>query len=297
MTTSSNELKSALVGVDFSSGAQQALRVAALLARSGLERVTAHHVVDHHGIRELSDALSLSKDDLVTELTEKGNAKLREWVDEIGFTPPAAITSSFGHPGKELLQLSDDYDLLILGERGESHPGRGVGTMAVHCVRKSKGRVLLVNGGGDQPSFDRIVACVDFSPASEKVVKEATLLGNLLGSELVFLHVYRAPWDRLHYRAPTAEASPHFRREYLEMLQKQMDECLIGVDYKAQRNVLHRASSYGYGIADFVKHEKADLVVLGTHGRSTLKELYLGSTAERLLRELPCSVMTVRTAK
>ena len=141
----------------------------------------------------------------------------------------------------------------------------------------------------------QIVACLDFSSASAKVVENAVAIARIYGATLEFLHVYRAPWDRLHYRAPTAEASPQFRREYLDMLQKQMDDFLIGAEYGEPETVLHRSSSYGFGIAEHVRQTKADLVILGTHGWSSLKELYLGSTAERLLRELPCSVLTVRT--
>ncbi|MBM4361664.1 MAG: universal stress protein, partial [Deltaproteobacteria bacterium] len=37
----------------------------------------------------------------------------------------------------------------------------------------------------------------------------------------------------------------------------------------------------------------ADLVVLGTRGRTNLRDLFLGSTAERVVRECPCSVLAV----
>ncbi len=287
--------KSAVVGVDFSDGSKQALRIGGYLQNTLNVPVTAHHVVDTDGIDELADAVSLDREDLVKDLKKRGDERILEWAGEIGFVPGPGLSSSFGPPAKELIAQAEGHDLLIMGERGESHPGRGVGTVAVQCVRKCKGRVLLVNGTGDKAAFEKIVACVDFSAASEIVVKEAAALARLYGASVEFLHVYRAPWDRLHYRAPTAEASPHFRREYMEMLQKQMDDCLTGVDYENYSTELHRSSSYGYGIAERVRSVHADLVVLGTHGRRSLKELYLGSTAERLLRELPCSVMTVRT--
>lgn len=295
MTTERDGLKSAIVGIDFSGSSKQALKTAAFLQNSGDLNVSAHHVVDSHGIEELADALSVDKAELIEELWEKGEERLQDWATEIGFVPAPAFSSSFGDPAKELISTAEDYDLLILGERGESHPGRGVGSVAVQCVRRCKGRVLLVNHTGEEVRFEKLVACLDFSPASAIVAREAVRIGEIYGARVEFLHVYRAPWDRLHYRAPTAEASPHFRREYLEMLQRKMDDCLTGVDDQLYETVFHRSSSYGYGISDYVRQSHADLVVLGTHGRSTLKELYLGSTAERLLRELPCSVMTVRT--
>ena len=290
-----NELNSTVVGVDFSAGSKQAMKVARFLKDSAGLKVTAHHVVDQNGIDELADALSLDRLELVDDLAKKGQEQIIAMARELGFESDPIVSSSFGKPAKELISRSEAHDLLIVGERGESHPGQGVGAVAVQCVRKCHGKVLLVNKMGEADRFQRIVACLDFSSASAKVVKEAVAFARIYGATIEFLHVYRAPWDRLHYRAPTAEASPQFRREYLEMLQKQMDDCLIGADYDKQKNVLHRSSSYGFGIAEHVRHSKADLVILGTHGWSSLKELYLGSTAERLLRELPCSVLTVRT--
>lgn len=286
---------SAAVGVDFSDVSKRALEMAALLQDKGKLNIFAHHVVDASGIAELADALRMPQVKLIRELQEKGSRQVADWTKEAGFKITPNVTTSFGNPAKELIALGHAHDLLILGERGESHPGRGVGSSAVQCVRKCKGKVLLVDGIRTQVQVNKVVASLDFSPASAPVVNEALTLAQMCDAKIEFLHVYRAPWDRLHYRAPTAEASPQFRREYLEMLQKQMDDCIININYTKQSNALYRSTSYGYGIADYVRKTRADLVVLGTHGRSTLKELYLGSTAERLLRELPCSVLTVRT--
>lgn len=53
------------------------------------------------------------------------------------------------------------------------------------------------------------------------------------------------------------------------------------------------------GVADAeiittAKDEQADLIVIGTHGFSGLKHFLLGSTAERVVRDAPCPVLTVR---
>lgn len=48
-------------------------------------------------------------------------------------------------------------------------------------------------------------------------------------------------------------------------------------------------------IVESVRDLQADLVVMGTHGRSGLERLFLGSTADKVLRRMPASVLTVRT--
>ena len=55
-----------------------------------------------------------------------------------------------------------------------------------------------------------------------------------------------------------------------------------------------QAKTHGHGIAEYCRSVDADLVVLGTRGRTTLKYIILGSTVERLLKEIPCSMLVVR---
>jgi nucleotide-binding universal stress UspA family protein len=52
--------------------------------------------------------------------------------------------------------------------------------------------------------------------------------------------------------------------------------------------------SYARGIVEYATSTNADLVVIGTHGKSNLRYLLLGSTAERVLRHTGCSVLAVR---
>jgi nucleotide-binding universal stress UspA family protein len=50
-------------------------------------------------------------------------------------------------------------------------------------------------------------------------------------------------------------------------------------------------------ILRFLEENKADLVVLGTHGLTGLAHFFLGSTAEKIVRRSPCSVLTVKSNK
>ena len=48
-------------------------------------------------------------------------------------------------------------------------------------------------------------------------------------------------------------------------------------------------------ILQFAQQIKCDLIVMGTHGRTGLGRLFLGSVAEQVLRKAPCAVLTVKT--
>jgi len=106
--------------------------------------------------------------------------------------------------------------------------------------------------------------------------------------------VFDPRWRRVHYRALTPEASPDFQKQYTDALQGRLGGFVDQHKGSNLRSVVFPWSSYGQGIAQYAKEVKADLVILGTRGHTSLRYVLLGSTAERLLRELPCSVLTVR---
>jgi hypothetical protein len=54
------------------------------------------------------------------------------------------------------------------------------------------------------------------------------------------------------------------------------------------------AKTHGHGIAEYCRNVGADLVILGAKGHTNLKYVLLGSTVERLMKEIPCSALVVR---
>ena len=58
--------------------------------------------------------------------------------------------------------------------------------------------------------------------------------------------------------------------------------------------VLRESLNYGNGIAAHAEEVKADLIIVGGKGRTNLRYMLMGSTAERLLTRLPCSLLVVR---
>jgi len=79
---------------------------------------------------------------------------------------------------------------------------------------------------------------------------------------------------------------------------------VVGLDFtpasRAALNVtldIAEHDHYGRGIAAYAKQHHADLLVLGTQGRTNLRYALLGSTTERVLNELPCSALAVKPAE
>jgi nucleotide-binding universal stress UspA family protein len=93
----------------------------------------------------------------------------------------------------------------------------------------------------------------------------------------------------------TPEADPDFKKQYRDLLQRQLNQFVGDTRGLEAHCILHDASGYGHGLAEYALKISADLIIMGNKGRTNLRYLLLGSTAERLLTELPCSVLCVRT--
>jgi universal stress protein E len=112
------------------------------------------------------------------------------------------------------------------------------------------------------------------------------------------VHVFDAPWKHLHYKSATAEASPQFQKQFTDALRRRLEAFAQPVrEQHASLKLhcaVHDATSDLSGITHFARSMNADLVALGTRGRTNLRDILLGSTAERVLSESRCSVLAVK---
>jgi nucleotide-binding universal stress UspA family protein len=136
----------------------------------------------------------------------------------------------------------------------------------------------------------RIVVGTDFSETSLAALATAYNLALENHSTLYLLHVVIE--DHLH---PGSGVIAPVRDSYIkEMNQLALlipEECREKV--KARRVLL--VGDPAKTIARFAQEKHADLIVVGTHGRTGLNRLLLGSTSEHLLRYAPCQVLVVNT--
>ena len=206
-----------------------------------------------------------------------------------------------GHPFVELTSCVQELnaDLLVLGRRGLSEGEHTVGTIATKCVRKTPSMVALIHDKSPV-MLHRIAACVDFSETSAKALRLAAEMADAEGAALHVLHVHYPSWlhpTHVLYDLSQFPDEEH-RQEYERVLNMEMDTLVkpIQADYpnlKIETDCIEHANP-AYGIANHLRENAIDLAVLGTRGRTGLKALLMGTTAEHLLHEAPCSVLTVK---
>ncbi len=145
------------------------------------------------------------------------------------------------------------------------------------------------------PAIRTILFATDFSDASEAALDYAKTLAEAFGSSLHVLHVL----EDLAAHAWTTEvyvaALPGVHEEMERQARERLEAVLTPDERKRHRAVLVlRTGSPFVEIVRYAREERADLIVLGTHGRGAIAHMLLGSVAERVVRKAHCPVLTVR---
>jgi nucleotide-binding universal stress UspA family protein len=144
----------------------------------------------------------------------------------------------------------------------------------------------------------RILVPTDFSPAADEALAYARTIADAFGASLHLLHVFEDPYTTAVY-APEVYSvvPPGFREAALQDAERRLNERL-----RIDENARGATTDISIGppakeIVRCAEERNIDLIVMGTHGRSGLAHLLLGSVAERVVRTAPCAVLTVRESR
>ena len=147
----------------------------------------------------------------------------------------------------------------------------------------------------------RILHASDFSPASRSAFSMARFLAKKLGARLILFHAYEgiAPTMMPAPMMPMTGPAPGVIVDSLWAAARRAGERgLERLATRARRDGLRVSTRLEVGapaaaIVRAARKERAAMVVLGTHGRTGLPRLLIGSVAERVIRTAPCPVVTV----
>jgi nucleotide-binding universal stress UspA family protein len=143
------------------------------------------------------------------------------------------------------------------------------------------------------PEIRRILCATDFSPASTRVYQYAVELASRLQAEIMLIHAYQIP----AYTLPdgVVEVPVEVETGIRERLTKQLSDFASSVDAKGVKIEAKLFDGVPYvEITRAARDLNADLVIIGTHGRTGLAHLLLGSVAERVVRTCEVPVLTIR---
>jgi nucleotide-binding universal stress UspA family protein len=289
--------------VDFSDFSRRALDYAVALARWYGSPLTVLHV--HQAPLLAATQLAPLAPVEPVVVTPGDLEQIRSRI--AAFTPavaqaqvPVEVKAADGDPAREILAEAASADMIVMGTHGRSGFERLVlGSVTEKVLRKATCSLLTIPLSAPPPVgavpilFRRIVAAVDFSDVSMFALRHAASLAAEVDAQLLVMHVIEAP-ERLELWIDREQATSYVR-EWTEGAERRLRNAVSdGVREYAhvvQRVETGRAYREILRVAD---EQQADLIVIGAHGHGVLEAMFVGSTAQHIVRAAACPVLTVR---
>lgn len=139
--------------------------------------------------------------------------------------------------------------------------------------------------------FERILFPTDFSDHAAYAQRFAQSLAKQYGADLHIIHVVQLYTYVVDFGMDSTVQYQSVQASLQQLLDDLLDE-LAGEPYSVSGELIQ-----GDPVKEIVRvarEDNSDLIVLGTHGRSALEHVLLGSVAEKVVRKAPCPVLSVR---
>lgn len=252
-------MKSILVATDLSARSEGAIRRAASLAAKSGAQLTVLHVID----------------EAQPDAEQRGRAAEAK-IGSLGPGISVRLMRGKHIDAIEAAAQEAAADLIVIGKH---RPVEAVdlfrGSTGERVIRFGTRPVLLVKQAPDAP-YARVLVAVDFSPPARQALEYA--LANFADAELTLVHAF--------HTVP--------RTGMADRLERQFAEFFAGLELPP---TLRKVTEEGAPVPTLLKAiagQKPDLVVVGTHGRSSGAPVQIGTVAERILSDAECDIVAVR---
>ena len=280
-----------LVGTDLSPAAGEALRQGARLARDlGSALLVCHVVPELIPDGSVFTEFRRANLDVQLSVVAKARGAVQQHVDAVLGADHAAV---------DILLESGTPHVGLLTQADETRAGvivAGPGSTGLDVVRHATTPVLIARPSPRGP----VVGATDFSDHSLPALHAAAAEARRRGSDLHLLHAFdaglfmlgRAPAAAMPYQADRSSIALE-GLDHLQSLAKQRLDLTLREHGLAGATAVVAGSARNV-IVQYAESVRAELVVVGTHGRSDLARLTLGSTAASVIESAPCAVLVVR---
>jgi nucleotide-binding universal stress UspA family protein len=289
-----------LFGADFSDGSREAFRAACSLAVAGQTRLHVLHVIEPHWVPEEPVPYGQAVVGFYDAQADGGqHDTLRRRMREM-YVPNVSVDVEYhlreGDAAAEILRMAGDLrpDLIVVGTHGRTGLSWLLaGSVATSIVRRAPYPVLAVHRP-ERPRQDGEIRVIlhptDFSAGCESSLRVARAMARDLGARLVLFHVVPFGFSGTEMTVPI---DPAAYREALEEERQLVD----GPDLKYPVEVRLARGDAAEGILRTAAELDCGLIVMGTHGRTGLSRLLMGSVTEYVVPRADCPVLAVKTPR
>lgn len=278
-------MKQILVATDLSKRSDAAMVRAVSLAKRCKAKLMVVHVIDQDLPKNMA---GLMKKHAEKEIKEQ----LSELTKQVKIETSVFIC--MGESYREILRIIKKRrpNLVVLGMHRKTSAIKDffIGTTVERIIRHTNKPALIVTQSSAK-DYQSILVSTDFSPASRKATERTLLIAP--DADYEFLHVYNSAFGTL----AEDDIQEDDRKEILKTIKKEKAPAFTeGMNLHNSRwKFVTLKSHASRHIVDECKRLKADLLVIGTNGRTGISNELLGSTAAKLLQNPPCDIFISKT--
>jgi nucleotide-binding universal stress UspA family protein len=280
-------LQKILLAHDFSKSSEQVVATAITLAKVFQAKIIPIHVLPDEDINE---KVKLLLHETATQKLEQTADRIKKEGIEVG-----EPLLKYGSPYESIVNAAQNerVNLIVVGS-GETIGKENfqLGTTAHRIIQGSDQPVFVVKEGDFK--VERILCPVDFSSNSKRALKNAITISRRFEAELVIMNVLELPGVKwLTSQKGSAEEQDQRLKQQKEKFNQFVEDFnLVGLNCRQEiRN--GEASSE---ILKAVSEHHIDLLLMGTAGKTGLSRLVIGSVTEKVIREVPCSFVVLKSA-
>lgn len=197
------------------------------------------------------------------------------------------VESRLGAPVASIVEISARYELVVIGSRGlGGFKGMLLGSVSTGVVANALADVVVVRGDQEIDPGAPVVVGVDASAAGQRALEAAFAAAERRGCPLHAVHAWQGP---------VVEADADQEHQWQQQISDELVERVAAVAARHPsvqvESVTHRDRP---AAALLARAQSAQLLVVGTRGRSEFKGMLLGSTSRAMVQHAPCPVMVVR---
>jgi nucleotide-binding universal stress UspA family protein len=166
-----------------------------------------------------------------------------------------------------------------------------LGTTAEKIVERSDKPVMVIQSG-KYLDINKIICPIDFSDESKRAIKNAITLAHRFNAELIILSVYDEPYKGpLRIDMPWSDQDEKLKARH----KKSFNEFLADITFSGINvKKIIRKGDFASIIFKTIEKEQVDFMVIGATGRTGLGRFFTGSVTEKVIREVPCSFVTIK---
>ncbi len=280
-------LEKILVPVRINETSTEQLKVAIQLANKFHSQIILQHILP---VEAKKDSIN----SLIIKYVERDFERVMGHLSEMGIHAKKRI--SYGNMFDQIITLAEEENvnlILIENELEQTDGNIKIDVVAEKLIRKSEKPIWVVSSNSN-PVPAKILCPVDFSDASERALNNAIKISRTFQSELFVISIFEPLEENssirydIDFNKENTTLQKESEKKFKDFIAKFN---FTDVDIKTE---LLQGKTHEK-IKEFVKINNIDLIFMGATGKSLLQRVLLGSVTERVIRELPASMVITKS--